>query len=391
MGWRGVMMMAAQLLLAVLLAAGATALDDDVASPQPPPHGGTAAAAALAQRVLGPSAAKLFTFTQLDESACGSAGPCAVITTGSAAGTIRVGGSTPVEMARGLAHYCRTVLLFNFAWQKTGGFQVGRLPRSLPPLPAPIKLQKRCAAGQPRCYSYYMNVCTESYSAWNWDWPRWQQEIDWMALSGINLVLSYTGREYVYRKVYERLGLNASAVELGHGGIEAGPAFLAFSRTENWGAYDHTTPTGPGHPNWGLPDSGGRTGGPLPDSFVHDQWAMQKKIVARQRELGIGSVLPAFQASTNASRPLSSLGCASLTLVPLCCRATCHAPSTSCTPPPTSPATLAAGTHAPGGEQHDRSRPAAMRFQIDGSALQVARRPRSAVRQDLGDDSGNPH
>ena len=93
-------------------------------------------------------------------------------------------------------------------------------------------------------------------------------------------------------------------VELGHGGIEAGPAFLAFSRTENWGAYDHTTPTGPGHPNWGLPDSGGRTGGPLPDSFVHDQWAMQKKIVARQRELGIGSVLPAFQASTNAHTAL---------------------------------------------------------------------------------------
>ena len=235
-------MAAAQLLLAVLLAAGATAprhytldtagcarhqicdgalfpsaalkLDDDdaapphgdgtaatsaaaaapLASPQPPPHGGTAAAAALAQRVLGPPAAKLFTFSQLDESACGSAGPCAVITTGSAAGTINVGGSTPVEMARGLAHYCRTVLLFNFAWQKTGGFQVGRLPRSLPPLPAPIKLQKRCAAGQPRCYSYYMNVCTESYSAWNWDWARWQQETDWMALSGINLVLSYTGR-----------------------------------------------------------------------------------------------------------------------------------------------------------------------------------------------------
>ena len=102
-------------------------------------------------------------------------------------------------------------------------------------------------------------------------------------------------------------------MELGHGGIEAGPAFLAFSRTENWGAYDHTTPTGPGHPNWGLPDSGGRTGGPLPDSFVHDQWAMQKKIVARQRELGIGSVLPAFQASTTVSRRLSSLGYASHT------------------------------------------------------------------------------
>ena len=72
-----------------------------------------------------------------------------------------------------------------------------------------------------------------------------------MALNGINLVLAYTGREYVYRKVYQKLGLNASSIELGRGGIEAGPAFLAFSRTENYGAYDHVTP------------NGGRTGGPV--------------------------------------------------------------------------------------------------------------------------------
>ena len=43
-------------------------------------------------------------------------------------------------------------------------------------------------------------------------------------MNGINLVLSYTGREYVYRKVYTQLGLNTSSVELGHGGVEAGPA-----------------------------------------------------------------------------------------------------------------------------------------------------------------------
>jgi alpha-N-acetylglucosaminidase len=90
---------------------------------------------------------------------------------------------------------------------------------------------------------------------WNWDWDTWQAEIDRMALNGINLVLAYTGREYVYRKVYHALGVNSSSIKMGHGGVEAGPAYLAFSRLENYGAYDHTTP------------NGGRTGGPLPDSW----------------------------------------------------------------------------------------------------------------------------
>jgi alpha-N-acetylglucosaminidase len=282
----------------LLLAAVAASVDPAAATAA---HSGPAeAAAALAGRVLGPKTAKLFTFANVIDAAaeCGGGPSCCAISTGARAGTVHIVGTSPVEMAYCLAHYCRTALYMNFAWQKNGGFQVSAVSSSrLPPVGAPIRLRKRCAAGQPHCYTYYMNVCTETYSAWNWGWDRWEKEVDWMALNGINLVLAYTGREYVYRKVYAQLGLNASSVELGHGGIEAGPAFLAFSRTENWANYDHTTPTGPGHPNWGLPDSGGRTGGPLPDSFVHDQWLMQKQIVARQTSLGIGSVLPAFQGN----------------------------------------------------------------------------------------------
>ena len=35
----------------------------------------------------------------------------------------------------------------------------------------------------------------------------------------------------------------------------------------------------------------------MPDNFVADQWALNKRIVARQTELGIGSILPAFQGN----------------------------------------------------------------------------------------------
>ena len=36
-------------------------------------------------------------------------------------------------------------------------------------------------------WRYYMNVCTVSYSSAFWSWERWLQELDWMALNGINM------------------------------------------------------------------------------------------------------------------------------------------------------------------------------------------------------------
>ena len=43
-------------------------------------------------------------------------------------------------------------------------------------------------------WHYYQNVVTPSYSMAYWDWPRWEAEIDWMALHGINLPLAFTGQ-----------------------------------------------------------------------------------------------------------------------------------------------------------------------------------------------------
>jgi hypothetical protein len=40
-----------------------------------------------------------------------------------------------------------------------------------------------------------------SYSYVWWDWQRWEYEIDWMVLNGINLVYAHTGIENVLIKV----------------------------------------------------------------------------------------------------------------------------------------------------------------------------------------------
>jgi len=74
-----------------------------------------------------------------------------------------------------------------------------------------------------------MNVCTVSYSSVWWDWERWEQEIDWMALQGINLPLSFTGQEYIWTKLYNKFGLTEAELQE----YFSGPAFLAWNRMGN--------------------------------------------------------------------------------------------------------------------------------------------------------------
>ena len=50
-------------------------------------------------------------------------------------------------------------------------------------------------------FRYYLNVCTVSYSMVWWNWTRWQKEIDWMALNGINFALAFNGQEAIWNRV----------------------------------------------------------------------------------------------------------------------------------------------------------------------------------------------
>ena len=38
-----------------------------------------------------------------------------------------------------------------------------------------------------------VNLMLEPTCIIRWDWERWEREIDWMALNGINLPLAFTG------------------------------------------------------------------------------------------------------------------------------------------------------------------------------------------------------
>ena len=89
-----------------------------------------------------------------------------------------------------------------------------------------------------------------------------------MALNGLNLILSFTGQEYVWQKFYLTVGLNETGIK----NFFSGPAFLAWQRMGNL-------------QKWG---------GPLDDGWIASQANLQKQIVVRIREFGMYNVLPGF-------------------------------------------------------------------------------------------------
>lgn len=119
-----------------------------------------------------------------------------------------------------------------------------------------------------------MNVCTHSYSLAWYDWRLWEQFIDWMSLSGINLMLALTGQEQVQWKVFRKLGVKDEDIRSWFNG----PGFLTWSRGQN--------------------SYGNNICGPLPQSWMKDQWELQRnRILPRLRSLGITGQLPGFQGN----------------------------------------------------------------------------------------------
>ncbi|KAI3425569.1 uncharacterized protein J3R85_010077 [Psidium guajava] len=181
---------------------------------------------------------------------------------------ITIKGTTAVELASGLHWYLKYWCDAHVSWDKTGGIQVASVPKagSLPRLKG-----KGVMIQRPVPWNYYQNVVTSSYSYVWWNWSRWEKEIDWMALQGVNLPLAFTGQEAIWQKVF--MDFNISKDELND--FFGGPAFLAWARMGNLHGW----------------------GGPLSQNWLDQQQNLQKQILSRMSELGMVPVLPSFSGN----------------------------------------------------------------------------------------------
>lgn len=129
-------------------------------------------------------------------------------------------------------------------------------------------------------YRYYLNYCTFGYSMTTWTWERWQQEIDWMALHGINMPLQIVGLEQVWKALLmEDYGYSEADAEA----FVPGPAFTAWwgmNNLEGWGGDNNKPATGVKN-----------------DAWYDRQVALAQKILAREREMGMQPVLPGFSGT----------------------------------------------------------------------------------------------
>ena len=166
-----------------------------------------------------------------------------------------VRGNNYVSIATGINWYLKYYAGINLSWN---GMQAD-LPEVLPPV---LKKERHETDLKLR---YDFNYCTFSYSMAFWDWKRWEQEIDWMALHGINLPLAMVGTDVVWKNVLEELGYTREEIN----------AFIA----------------GPGFQAWWLMNNLEGWGGPNPDSWYERQEELQKRILKRMREYGIEPVL----------------------------------------------------------------------------------------------------
>jgi alpha-N-acetylglucosaminidase len=172
---------------------------------------------------------------------------------------VRIRGSSGVAMASAFNWWLKYVCNSTYLWQEQ---------QLSIPTPFPVAFKN---ATSTVTYRYYYNVCTFGYSSAFWHWDRWEREIDWMAMNGINFPLAFVGQEYVWERLFASLGMNQSAVRESW---FSNQAFLPWNRMGNIN-------------NWA---------GPLSEDLIKAQVLLQKQVRG-------GGVPSSFSLDTNSWPP----------------------------------------------------------------------------------------
>ena len=173
-------------------------------------------------------------------------------------GKVQITGNDGVSLAMGLNHYLKYFCNVNIS-------QVGDqadMPAKIVPIGE--KVHKETKVGTR--YSY--NYCTLSYSMAFWGEEEWRNELDWLALNGVNVVLDATAQEEVWRRFLGDLGYAHEEIK----DYIAGPAYYAWAYMANLSGF----------------------GGPIHDSWFEERTELARKNQLSMRRLGMQPVLQGY-------------------------------------------------------------------------------------------------
>ncbi len=172
-------------------------------------------------------------------------------------GKLIIKGSSGVALSRGFYDFIRQNEIGQVAWS---GKRCD--------WPSSLNGLKTRKVVSPVQHHYYYNVVTFGYSTPYWDWDRWEEEIDWMALHGIDMPLALVANEAISVRVWKKLGLTDKEIA----DYLVGPAHFPWMRMGNISGIDS----------------------PLPQSWHKEQIELQHKILQRMRILGMKPICPGF-------------------------------------------------------------------------------------------------
>ncbi len=174
-------------------------------------------------------------------------------------GRLKIKATSPSAAASAVNYYLNVFCRMSLSH---AGDNLGVIPAELPAVETPVVRRSKFR------YRYALNYCTYNYSYSFYDWNDWERELDWMALQGVNLMLAPLGSEIVWLNVLKEYGFTE----------EEAAAFIA----------------GPGYTAWWLMGNLEGWGGPMSKSMMEGRADMQRRILARMKELGIEPVLQGF-------------------------------------------------------------------------------------------------
>ncbi len=173
-------------------------------------------------------------------------------------GKIHIKGNCKVSQAMGYYDYLKKYCRVNLSHCGNNSFEVKDAPLPVGKREKVIEQKKRA----------YLNYCTFGYSMRSWQWDKWEKEIDFMAMHGINMPLTVVGNEAVIYYTLRDFGLSEKDAL----SFVAGPSYYPWQMMTNLDSF------------MSIPDV----------KFMEKRLELGKKIIERELELGMTPIQQGF-------------------------------------------------------------------------------------------------